>query len=95
MFIPDPFFPSRIRIFSIVDLGSPSKNLIILAKKKFFSALGNVIRVVHPGSGSYIFTHPDPGSRGQKGTGTWIRIRNTAMLILVLFFSTAGHHGEL
>jgi hypothetical protein len=30
---------------------------------------------VHPGSGSRIFTHP--GSRGKKGTGSRIRIRNT------------------
>jgi hypothetical protein len=39
-------------------------------------ALRNMIRVVHPESGSRIriltLTHPDPGSRGQKGTGTWI-----------------------
>jgi hypothetical protein len=37
-----------------------------------------MIRYVHPGSGSriWIFTHP--GSRGQKSTGSWIRIRNTA-----------------
>ncbi len=38
-----------------------------------------MIRVVHPGSGSririLIFTHP--GSRGQKGTESRIRIRNT------------------
>jgi hypothetical protein len=37
--IPDPdpgsnFFPSRIRIVSILDLGSASKNLSILTKKK-------------------------------------------------------------
>jgi hypothetical protein len=25
---------------------------------------------------------PDPGSRGQKGTGSWIRIRNSANLKL-------------
>jgi hypothetical protein len=37
----------------------------------FFEALGNMIRVVHPGS--EYFTHP--GSRGQKGTG--FQIRNT------------------
>ncbi len=34
-----------------------------------------MIRVVLPGSGSWFFTHP--GSWGQKGTGTRIRIRNT------------------
>jgi hypothetical protein len=38
-----------------------------------------MIRVVHPGSGSCFFTHPDPGSRAQKGTGSRIRIRNFAL----------------
>jgi hypothetical protein len=33
---------------------------------------------VRPGSGSCFFTHP--GSRGQKGTGSRIRIRNTARM---------------
>jgi hypothetical protein len=35
-----------------------------------------MIWVVHPGSGSLPI--PDPGSRGQKGTGSRIRICNTA-----------------
>ncbi len=43
--------------------------------KNCFQALGNMIRVVHPGSGSWFFTHP--GSRGQKCTESRIRIRNT------------------
>ncbi len=34
-----------------------------------------MIRDVHPGSGSWCFTHPR--SRGQKGTGSRIRISNT------------------
>jgi hypothetical protein len=71
MFIPDPgsdFFPSRI-----LDLGSQIR---IKTQKNGFKALGNMIRVVHPGSGSLLFTHL--GSRSQKGTGSWIRIRNTA-----------------
>jgi hypothetical protein len=43
-----------------------------------------MIWVVHPGSGSrdpdYDFLPiPDPGSRGQKGTGSRIRIRNTEL----------------
>jgi hypothetical protein len=37
-----------------------------------------MIRVVHPGSGSWFFPIPDPRSRGQRGTGSQIRIRNTA-----------------
>jgi hypothetical protein len=45
-----------------------------------------MIRVVHPGSGSSFFLPipdpevkkaPDPGTRGQKGTGSRIRICNT------------------
>ncbi len=51
--IPDPgskFFPSRV-----LDPGSASKNLDILTKKNGFSALRNMIRVFHPGSGSGIW----------------------------------------
>ncbi len=40
---------------------------------KYFNQ--NMIRVVHPASGSWLFTHP--GSRGHKGTGSRIRISNT------------------
>ena len=69
MFIPNPIFfhPSLIRA---------SKNFWILTPKNALKALGNKIRVVHPGSGSRLFTHPgslildprvkkatDPGSR--------------------------------
>jgi hypothetical protein len=55
MFIPYPnFHPDhgfRIRIFSIPDPGSASNNLSILTQKIGFKTLGNIIRVVHPGSG--------------------------------------------
>jgi hypothetical protein len=51
-----------------------------------------MIRVVHPGSGSRIRTltfYPsrilDPGSSGQKGTGSRIRIRNTGSNIRVSY----------
>jgi hypothetical protein len=37
------------------------------------------IWVWDPGSGKNLFRNPDPGSRGQKGTGSRIRIRNTGM----------------
>jgi hypothetical protein len=85
MFIPDPGFfhnGSRIRIFSIPDPGSASKNLSILTPKNCFYALGNMIRVVDPGSGSrnripIFLPIPDPGSKDQKGTGSRIRIRKT------------------
>ena len=40
------------------------------------------------GSGIRIKPIPDPGSRGQKGTGSRIRIRNIGRL---LFFTTAVH----
>ncbi len=78
-FIPDPgcyLFPSRIRIVSIPDPNCFHPVSRIRTKefnpKNGFYALGNMIRVVHPGSGSWLFTYP--GSRGQKGTGSRIRI---------------------
>ncbi len=48
---------SRIWISSIPDPGSRSalKNSSILTKKNGFSALRNMIRVLHPGSGSRIW----------------------------------------
>ncbi len=69
MFILDPnFFSSRIpnpgskrsRIQGQKDpgSGSESKNLSIFNPNNFFWALGNMIRDVHPGSGSWFFTHP-------------------------------------
>ncbi len=89
--IPDPgseFFPSRI-----LDLGYALKNLSILTTKNGFSALRNMIRVFHPGSGSriwiltfYLSRIPilDPRSWIQGSirhrildSGSRIRIRNT------------------
>ncbi len=83
MFIPDPTFfhpGSRIRTVSIPDPGSSSKNLSILtlkkAKKKWFQST----KKYEPGCSSRIrmLTFSHPGSRGQKGTQSRIRIRNTA-----------------
>jgi hypothetical protein len=37
-----------------------------------------MIMVVHPRSGSLLLPIQDPGSRGQKGIGSRIRICNTA-----------------
>jgi hypothetical protein len=59
MFIPDPgsdfFHPgSRFRIFSIPNPGSASKRLSILTQKNGFHALGNMIWVVHSGSGTLV-----------------------------------------
>ncbi len=89
--IPDPrseFFPSRM-----LDPGSASKNLSILTKKNCFSALRNMIRVFHPGSGSWIWIltfylsripilNPRSQLQGSKrhripDPGSRIRIRNT------------------
>jgi hypothetical protein len=77
----------------MLDPGSASKNLSILTKKNGFSALRNMIRVLHPGSGSriwiltfYLSRIPILDSRSRiQGSkrhqspdpGSWIRIRNT------------------
>jgi hypothetical protein len=79
--IPDPNFSipdPRSRVKKIPDPGSESasKNLSIFNPKNGFSALENMIPDVHPGSGSWHFTHP--GSRGIIGTGSRIRIINTS-----------------
>ncbi len=89
--IPDPgseFFPSRI-----LDPGSALKNLSILTEKNGFSALRKMIRVFHPGSGSWsriltfypsriLILYPRSRIQGSKrhrspDPGSRIRIRNT------------------
>ncbi len=80
MFIPDiwsEFFPSRILIFFLSRIpdpnffhpGSeffPSQNLSILTQKTVSKDIC-MIRVVHPGSGSWFFTHPRlPGSKRHR-----------------------------
>jgi hypothetical protein len=87
--IRDVYPESRIRLFSIPDPGSefwfPSrirfKELKNVNPKKWFLSSGKY----DPGCLSRIpdpdpdfLPIPDPGSRGQKGTGYRIRIRNTA-----------------
>jgi hypothetical protein len=42
----------------------------------------NVIRDVHPGSGYLFLPIPDPGVKKAPDPGTWIRIRNTGVLVL-------------
>ncbi len=72
--IRDVYSGSRIRLFSIPDPRSSSKNSSILtpkkAKKWFLSSkkydLGCSSRIPGPGSGHSPI--PDPGSWGQKGT---------------------------
>ncbi len=82
MFITDPgsnFCPSRILEPGSKDSGSwirPwTKNISIITPKKFLSSCkydlpcSFWIRIFFP--------IPDPGSRGKRGTGSCIRIRNT------------------
>ncbi len=85
------FFPSRIPDPTCRHPESASKNLSILTPqktKKWFLSSSKYdpgcssrirmltfypSRIPDPG----VKKAPDPGSRGQKGTGSWIRIRNT------------------
>jgi hypothetical protein len=84
MFIPDPeseVFHPGFQIKKAPDSRFRIRN------KEFYSkncslALGNVIGDVHPGSRIWIpdmdfFSILDPGSRGQKSTGSRIRIHNS------------------
>ncbi len=91
--IPDTTFfhpGSRIRTVSIPDPGSASKNLSILIPKKpkkwFLTSrkfdLGCSSQIPDPDAD--FLPIPDPGSRGQKGTGSRIRIRNTALFSLLM-----------
>ncbi len=66
--IRDVYPGSRIRIFSIPDPGSASKNFKYFNPKKWFLSS----RKYDPGCSSQIRI-PDPGSRGQTGTGSWIQ----------------------
>ncbi len=50
------YFPSRIRI----------KEFKHFNPKNCFYALGNMIRVAHPGSGYWFFTHPESLIQGSK-----------------------------
>jgi hypothetical protein len=76
--IQDVYLGSRIRIFPSRDPGSKrfrnpvsrsaSKNLSIFNPTNCFQALGNMIRDVHPGTGSRvrIFIIPDPGVKKRR-----------------------------
>jgi hypothetical protein len=73
MFIPDPYFfhPGSEFFPSRIHI----KEFKYFIPKNCFQALGNMIRV-----GLFM----DFGSRGQKGTGSRIRIQNTGSLDFVL-----------
>jgi hypothetical protein len=69
------FFPSRIRI-RIKEFKYFNPKIVSKVSEV------HMFRDVHPGSGFQIWALiflpiPDPGSRGQKGSGFRIRIRNT------------------
>ncbi len=89
--IRDVYPGSRIRIFSIPDPGSgsasASKNLNILTQKNVSTLSEIRFRMFIPDSDFGLFTNP--GSRGQIGTGSQIRIRNTEKSPLN-WFNTPG-----
>jgi hypothetical protein len=53
------------------------QRIIELFTQKIVTRLSKIC-VWDPGSGKNLFRIPDPESRDQKGTGSRIRIRNTA-----------------
>jgi hypothetical protein len=61
--------------------------------QKIFNMLSN-IWVWDPGSEIRRKPIPDPGSRGQKGTGSQIRIRNTANFLTLCYLKIL-HRSEL
>jgi hypothetical protein len=80
-------------------------NFELAVKKKIWANLQRIIElstqtivssqkygfgIRYPGSGENLFRIPDPGSKGQKGTGSRIRIRNTGNLSLsrLIYFNT-------
>ncbi len=70
------YFPSRIP-----DPGLTRSRLPVPASKNwsiFNSKISSGVFIPDPISRVWIFSIPDPGSRGQKSTGSRIRIRNTA-----------------
>jgi hypothetical protein len=78
--VADPGCLSRIRLFSIPDPGSTKKNLSIFTQKIVSKLLGNMIQVVHPGSGSgFLYLSQIPGSKRHRipdpGSATlWLNI---------------------
>ncbi len=90
--IADPGCLSRIRLFSIPDpnFSHPGFRIRIeefeyFNPKKWLKALGNMFRVVHPGSRSWRFTHPPhrPSSHLliSEPPPPRSRIRNTAQTV--------------
>jgi hypothetical protein len=93
--IRDVYPGSRIRLFSIPDPGSelfPSRIPDPHQRIKYFSPKWFLrSKKYDPGGSSRIpdpdfLPIPDPGSRGQKGTGSRIRISNTGANIYFFYF---------
>ncbi len=84
--VADPGCLSRIRLFSIPDPNClHPRSRIRIKEFKYDPRCSSLI----PDPDADFLPIPDPGSRGQKGTGSRIRIRNTD-------FSVAGHvHQEV
>jgi hypothetical protein len=75
---PDPLHCKRQWIM-FMDLLQIQFSFLLVSVESTVIALGNMILNVQPESQILIFLPiPDPGPRGQKGTGSRIRIRNTA-----------------
>ncbi len=72
--IPDPwseFFPSRILDPGLKRFRIRIKEFkLFLTHKVCLQALGYMIWDVHPGSGSWFFTIPDPGFKNGQGPGS-------------------------
>ncbi len=62
--IPD--IGSRVKKIPDPGFNSPTKNLNIFNPKNCFQDLGNMIRDVHPGSGSWFITNPVSRIQGSK-----------------------------
>jgi hypothetical protein len=83
MFIPDPnfFHPgSRVKMIPDPVSGSASKKLSILTQKTVSKLAEIWSRLFIPDPDPDFLPIPDPESRGEKGTLSRIRIRNTGKI---------------
>jgi hypothetical protein len=85
--IRDVYHGSMIRMFSISDPNFSIEDPHQYFSKNWFLSLGNMVRVVHPGSWSCFLPIPNPGSRGQKGTGNDEIVARHEMLVNKFFCS--------
>jgi hypothetical protein len=89
MFIPDPGSIELVYFWNVEEknLGQFSKNYRTFYPKNchYTSSQKYGFGIRYPRSRIRKNPIPDPGSRGQKGTGSRIRIRNTALRTYGLF----------